>query len=77
VVPLFLSLLFLFVAGIEYRDLTAFEANGGSYSDNSFNLSLYNLAGKWGVVAFWMVASAICLGTVYRTLRRKRGVRRS
>jgi hypothetical protein len=64
----------LVMAGVEYSNLTSFEAAGGSYSDQSFNIFLYHLGGKWGVVGFWGIAAVVCLGNAFRLFHRARPV---
>ncbi len=60
--------LLVFVSFIYFDDITTVEAEGGSFSADPFTGLLYQAAGKWAAVAFWLVCAAGMVAAGFRAL---------
>ena len=64
--------LLVFVSFIYFDDITTVETDGGSFRADPFTGLIYEAAGKWAVVAFWLACAAGMVVAGVRALSLKR-----
>ena len=62
----------LLVDVIYFNDITNAEEQGGSFTTDPFSGLLYDVAGKWAVVALWLVFACMFVAAGLRALSLKR-----
>ena len=64
--------LMVLVTFIYFDDITTVEDRGGSFSADPFTGLIYQAAGKWAVVGFWLVFAAVMVAVGVRALSLRR-----
>ena len=57
---------------IYFDDITRVEESGGSFSADPFTGLIYEAAGKWAAVGFWLLAAALMVVAGMRALSLER-----
>jgi hypothetical protein len=64
--------LMVLIIFIYFDDITTVEEQGGSFMADPFTGLIYEAAGKWAVVGFWLLCAAVFVAAGFRALSLKR-----